>query len=182
MTEKELKKLNRQELLEILLMQSKKIDRLEAQLNAAQQKLENKTLAVSNAGSIAEASLALNDIFGNAQSTADQYLENIRLMQEQMKAECERTEAECEQKKKDAQKEADEYLESMRLMREQTEAECEQLRKDTQKMADQYLENIRLIQEQTEAECERKKRAADLYVRQRGTGLQKEETAPKSDH
>ncbi len=175
MTEKELKKLNRQELLEILLMQSKKIDRLEAQLSSAQQKLDNKIITVTNAGSIAEASIALNNIFGNAQSTADQYLENIRLMQEQ-------TMAECEQKKIEAQKEADAYLESMRQMRAQTEAQCEQLRNDTQQMADRYLENIRLMQEETEAECERKKRAADLYVRQKLSGLQIEETTEENEN
>ena len=88
MTEKKLKKLNRQELLEILLMQSKKIDRLQAQLHEAQEKLEAKELSLSKAGSIAEASLALSGVFEDAQKAADQYLENIRLMQEKTKIEC----------------------------------------------------------------------------------------------
>ena len=81
LTEKELKKLNRQELLEVLLAQSKKIDRLQAQLKETKEKLAEKELMISEAGSIAEASLVLNNIFADAQKAADQYLENIRLMQ-----------------------------------------------------------------------------------------------------
>ena len=78
LTEKDLKKLNRQELLEVLLAQSKKIDRLQAQLRAAQEKLTERELTISEAGSIAEASLVLNNVFADAQKAADQYLENIR--------------------------------------------------------------------------------------------------------
>ncbi len=88
MTEKELKKLNRQELLEVLLAQSKKIDRLQAQLKEAQEKLNRRELDISEAGSIAQASLALNNVFADAQKAADQYLENIRRMQEQTEREC----------------------------------------------------------------------------------------------
>lgn len=94
MTEKDLKKLNRQELLEVLLAQSKKIDRLQRQLNEANEKLNERELRISEAGSIAEASLVLNNIFADAQKAADQYLENIRLMHERAKAEYEKGELE----------------------------------------------------------------------------------------
>ena len=94
MTEKELKKLNRQELLEVLLAQSKKIDRLQAQLKETKEKLAEKELMISEAGSIAEASLVLNNIFADAQKAADQYLYNIRLMHERAKAEYEKGELE----------------------------------------------------------------------------------------
>ena len=53
MTEKELKKLSRQELLEILLVQSKKIDRLRTQLEEARQQIAEKELVIAEAGSIA---------------------------------------------------------------------------------------------------------------------------------
>ena len=87
MTEKELKKLNRQELLEILLAQSKMIDRLQAKLKDANEKLAERELKISEAGSIAEASLVLNHIFEDAQKAADQYLENIRRMHDSAMAE-----------------------------------------------------------------------------------------------
>ena len=88
MTEKDLKKLNRQELLEVLLAQSKKIDRLQKQVKDLQKQLDEKELKISRAGSIAEASLSLSCVFDEAQKAADQYLENIRIMHEQAEREC----------------------------------------------------------------------------------------------
>ena len=88
LTEKELKKLSRQELLEVLLVQSKKIDRLRAQLDEARQQLSEKELTIAEAGSIAEASLSLSGVFEDAQKAADQYLSNIHRMEQQTKLEC----------------------------------------------------------------------------------------------
>ena len=88
LTEKELKKLSRQELLEILLVQSKKIDRLRTQLEEARQQIAEKELVIAEAGSIAEASLSLGGVFEDAQKAADQYLGNIRRMETQTKLEC----------------------------------------------------------------------------------------------
>ena len=78
MTDKELHRLRRDELLEILLSQQKEIDRLTAALAEAEQKLADREITIMNAGSIAEASLALTDIFAEAQRAADLYIENIR--------------------------------------------------------------------------------------------------------
>ncbi len=75
---KELKKLNRAELLEILISQSKEIDSLKQQLQEANEKLEDRRIIIENAGSIAEASLMLNGVFEAAQNAAEQYLENIK--------------------------------------------------------------------------------------------------------
>lgn len=77
MTEQELRKLGRRELLEILLEQSKEVDRLQAALASAQEQLDNREIVLNEAGSIAEASLKLNGIFEVAQNAANQYLENI---------------------------------------------------------------------------------------------------------
>ena len=78
MTDKELHKLKRSELLEILVEQSKEIDRLKGQLEEAEKQLQSRKIVIEKAGSIAEASLALNRIFSDAQKAADQYLENVR--------------------------------------------------------------------------------------------------------
>ena len=78
MTDKELHRLRRDELLEILLSQQKEIDRLTAALAEAEKKLADREITIMNAGSIAEASLALTDIFAEAQRAADLYIENIR--------------------------------------------------------------------------------------------------------
>ena len=78
MTDKELRKLSRAQLLELLLVQSQELDRLRDELADAKEQLENRELTMERCGSIAEASLALTQIFENAQRAADQYLENVK--------------------------------------------------------------------------------------------------------
>lgn len=82
MTEKELKKLNRKQLLELLLEQTKRADRLERQLHNAKMRLAKRTIDENEAGSIAEAALRLNHVFEAAQAAADQYVENVRRLAE----------------------------------------------------------------------------------------------------
>ena len=79
--QKDLKKMSRKDLLQVLLLQSKKIDKLETKLKIANELLESKKIAIENVGSIAEASLKLNKVFEAAQLAADQYLENIKMLQ-----------------------------------------------------------------------------------------------------
>lgn len=83
MVEKELKKLSRRELLEILIMQSKRVEKLEAQLAEANRKLEDRRIRLEKVGSIAEAALALNNVFEAAQRAAEQYLENVEIVSKQ---------------------------------------------------------------------------------------------------
>jgi len=78
MTDKELKKLSRADLLEILIEQGKEIERLKEIIKKDEKKLQSKKIMLNEAGSIAEASLKVNQIFENAQKAADQYLVNIR--------------------------------------------------------------------------------------------------------
>lgn len=77
MTDKELRKLSRAELLEMLLAQTIEVDNLKAQVLKLTEKVEKKDIIISNAGSIAEASLMLNGVFEAAQNAADQFLQNV---------------------------------------------------------------------------------------------------------
>ena len=77
MNERTLKRLKKIELYEILLVQSKEIDRLKQELIETQQKLENKQIIIQEAGSLADAALKLTKIFEEAQKAADIYLKNI---------------------------------------------------------------------------------------------------------
>lgn len=81
-----LKKMSRKDLLELLVLQSKKIDKLTNELKETKELLLSKEIIIKESGSIAEASLKLNKIFENAQLAANQYLENIkRIEQEKVK-------------------------------------------------------------------------------------------------
>ncbi len=78
MTDREMKRLSRRELLELLLEERRENERLSAELREANERLEDRQIDLESAGSIAEAALRLNGVFAAAQAAADQYLENAR--------------------------------------------------------------------------------------------------------
>lgn len=78
MTDKELRRLSRSELLEMLIAQTEENDRLKIRLEQAEAQLRDRRIVIDKAGSIAEAALALNGIFQAAEAAAQQYLENIQ--------------------------------------------------------------------------------------------------------
>ena len=78
MTENELRKLNRSELLQLLIEQTQRNENLEAELENVKKQLSDKEIRINEAGSLAEASLKLNGVFEAAQQAAEQYLENIK--------------------------------------------------------------------------------------------------------
>lgn len=82
MTDQELRRLSRAELLEMLLSQSRECERLQKELDDVKAQLASREIRISEAGSIAEASLQLSGVFEAAQAACAQYIENI----EQMKA------------------------------------------------------------------------------------------------
>ena len=88
MTEKELKRLSRKELLQMMLLQAEENERLKEEVERLQKKLQDNRIAAGKVGSIAEASLQLHKVFEGAQSAADTYLENIRRMQSYQEAYC----------------------------------------------------------------------------------------------
>jgi|GEM_PF-1497016 len=75
LTEKDLKKLNRYQLLELLIVQTDRAENLQAKLDAAETQLANQELQISSLGSIAEASLQLKGVFQAAQDAADMYID-----------------------------------------------------------------------------------------------------------
>lgn len=72
-----LKKMRRKELLEILLEQTKRIEKLEAKLNESDKQLEMRKISYRDEGSLADASLKLTDIFKNADEAISIYKLNI---------------------------------------------------------------------------------------------------------
>ena len=74
MTDKELQRLRREDLLQILIGQQKQIQDLTEALDSAEHALADRKIKLEQAGSIAEASLQLNGVFEAAQRAADDYL------------------------------------------------------------------------------------------------------------
>lgn len=110
MTEKELRRLGRGDLLNLLLEQSRENQRLREQLQAAQDALADKAICIDQAGSIAEASLQLNGVFQAAERACQQYTENIVRLSQHQQVICAQREKESQEKASqivaDAQKQA----------------------------------------------------------------------------
>ncbi len=111
MTDRDLQKLKRIELLEILVEQGKTIERLEKELADANKKLEDRNLKLKEAGSIADAAVQVTGILEAAQSAAHIYLENVQKMEQETKGRCDEMEREtlerCQNMIVEAEKAAD---------------------------------------------------------------------------
>lgn len=83
MTRKDLKRLSRADLLEMLIDQSMEVQELRKRLAAAEAALRKREIAISKSGSIAEASLLLNGVFEAAQAACAEYVENTRRLYRQ---------------------------------------------------------------------------------------------------
>ena len=84
MKKKELKRLSRLQLMEIMVEQEKENNRLRKRVQELEEKLADRTLRVSNAGSLAEAALAVNGFFEAADAACQQYRENLQGMYDEL--------------------------------------------------------------------------------------------------
>lgn len=110
-TNRELQKLSRKELLELLIAKTRECSVLLEERNEARAKLEERNIRIEQAGSIAEAALQLNRVFEAAEAAAGQYLENVRCLSEKQKEACaqreEETRLRCENMEAEARRKAD---------------------------------------------------------------------------
>lgn len=78
MTDRELRRLSRAELLEMLIAETEENARLREELAQARSALADRRILLEKSGSIAEAALRLNGIFEAADRAAQQYLQSVR--------------------------------------------------------------------------------------------------------
>lgn len=98
MTERELRRLSRTDLLELLLAQRKENEQMRCVLDETQAQLADRTIKIDNAGSIADAALQLSGIFTAAQDSCQYYVENIKLLSERQAKLCQQMEAETKER------------------------------------------------------------------------------------
>lgn len=106
MTDKELQKLTRKDLLQMLIDQSAELQTLQDRLSKAEAALQDRTIKIDKAGSIAEASLQLSGVFEAAQEACSQYMENISTLSRRQEEVCARMEEESRIKAKNILEEA----------------------------------------------------------------------------
>lgn len=98
MISKELKKLNRRELIDVIYQLKKNEEQMREQIAALEAELQDRRIHLSVAGSIAEAATDITGIFSVAQSAADLYLREISSMKEDAEKECEKMVEEAKKK------------------------------------------------------------------------------------
>lgn len=146
MTEKELKKLNRFQLLEMIILQTEQIADLEKQLEKTRQLLESQQVQIAQAGSIAEAALQLSGIFEAAQSAADIYLANVKTHTEN-----------ADQIEANAQAAANQILAQARM-------DADHILQNARHQADMDIQSAKILLDETTRRCAEKESAVDTYI------------------
>lgn len=127
---KDSKRLSRAELLEMLIEQSKEVESLKKKVDELQKQLDNRTIQLQQTGSIAEAALALNDIFKAADQAASQYIESKKNVEFQA----------LRQK----------TLDACAVMREDTQEYCRRLRYESEAKRDALYAQLEKEKEEIE--------------------------------
>ena len=152
MSELEMRKLSRKELLDALADREDEIDRLRLRLVDVEKRLSDRENRINRAGSIAEAALALNGVFESAERAAAQYLENIERLSSSQESVSQELEAKSRQEAEriltDARKRADNLLATARQEAERLLSGARQLELDTRRECE-------TMREKAKAEAER---------------------------
>lgn len=130
------KRLSRAELLEMLIEQSKEVESLKKEVAKLQKQLDDRTIQLQQTGSIAEAALALNDIFKAADQAASQYIESIKRMEHEKNVEFQAL--------------RQKTLDACAVMREDTQEYCRRLRYESEAKRDALYAQLEKEKEEIE--------------------------------
>ncbi len=146
MTNKELRKLSRKDLLELLISQGRERDDLQTELEQVKAMLKNRQLCIEQAGSIADAALQLNGVFEAAQAAAQQYLENIRKRSEQIEETCAKREAACAKLEADTRQKINlqlkEAAQEAQAMEAETRRKCQDMEAEAKEKSEAYWAEV----------------------------------------
>ena len=142
MAEKDIRKMNRQELLELLIARSSENETLRAQLEEARNMIEELKARPAESepaagsgyqphqvGSLSEEAFRVGGILEAAQKSADFYLKSVERMHRECAVACEKAERETEEK--------------CRSMREESQAHTYQLLEESRKKCEEMEQNAR---------------------------------------
>ena len=90
MTDKEFHRLSRAQLIDIIYQFQVKLEELTTENKRLSSALADRRIRISEAGNLAEAALAIHNVMQSAQDAAALYLEEVRIMREETREECQR--------------------------------------------------------------------------------------------
>ena len=117
MTDQELRKLSRADLLEMLVDLNEELNRVKQQLEVAEEKLNSRQIMIDKAGAIAESALQLIGLFETTEAAGGQSADTIRQLNNRQDEICRKIEWECREK--------------ARQRLEEVERKCMQMEADT---------------------------------------------------
>lgn len=139
MTDRDLRKLSRLDLLELLIEQRMELIDVKERLQAAEEKLQSREIIINEAGSIAEAALQLNDVFTSTELACKQYLDNVQII-------CERQKRTSNYRLQKAREQAEQILQDARRscneMEEAARLRCDEMLLKAETEAQQYWNEV----------------------------------------
>lgn len=146
MIDKEIQKLSRKDLLQIMVEQSKEndslklqIEELKKEIEEVKEKLDDKNIKIEKAGTLAEASFYLNGVFDAAEAAAQQYLDNLKVLYEREKENCEKKE---EESKIRCAAMIQVTEERCRVMKENAQLECKAMEEKAKEEIDKHWDEL----------------------------------------
>ena len=156
MTDRELRRLGRRDLLELLVALGHERDALKAEL-------ENRQLKIDRAGSIAEAALQVNGVFESAQAAAELYLDNVRERTERVEEICAQREAAAQADAERIRREAEEVAQALLA---ETQHKCAAMESEAKRKANAYWHQV---QERLDAFTREHEELKRLHAEERKT-------------
>ncbi len=120
----------------MLLEQSREADQLREQLRQTEEQLRRRQLDLQEAGSIAEASMRVNQVFEAAQKAADQYLDSVRTLSGRQALVCEESRRKSEQLLAETQAKC-------QALEAETQEKCSRMLREAEEKANRTWEEMR---------------------------------------
>lgn len=138
--ENNLKKLSRADLIEIIYRYQQIEKELTDENALLKKQLEDRRTKIETAGSIAEASLAIHDVFAAAQKAADQYVDEVKDSVANVKQTTDKMILDAQHKADAIRSEAEEECSELRL---RTKMDCDRMREQAESLCVEIKRRIR---------------------------------------
>ena len=137
MLTKELKRLSRRELVDIIYQLKKNEQEMQDEIASLKNDIQDRRIRISASGSIAEASMSLTNIFSNAQMTADLYLHEIASKKEDAEYECAKMIQEAREKSQSILLEGEKKIADLRALYEVEREKLRELYKEIEALKEE---------------------------------------------
>ena len=132
MISKELKRLSRRELVDIIYQLKKNEQEMQEEIEFIKNELQDKRIRISTAGSIADAAMSVTNVFSAAQMTADLYLREISCMREDTEKECAKKVEEAEKKVRDILADGEKKFDTLKAAYKREYVKWQQLKSEVE--------------------------------------------------